>query len=159
MQQKINMIGPPWKGLKRFISDAQLHRMTLSELAMKNDPVTSAGIYKEGEKISFSGEGERGKKGKDKTEEGLIIKHCLSFKGTLHLVSVSRTVSWPKSLQGINFASYHPICGKTSPVPPHDSSILETLTTEIMLQTEKPHLSTCSFFKSETSGRCGWCEE
>lgn len=90
---------------------------------------------KRGEKISFSGEGERGKKGKDKTEEGLIIKHCLSFKRTLHLVSVSRTVSWPKSLQGINFASYHHICGKTSPVPPHDSSILETLTTGIMLQT------------------------
>lgn len=159
MQQKINMIGPSWKGLKRFISDAQLHRMTLSELGMKNDPVTSAGIYKEEEKISFSGEGKRGKRGKDKTEEGLIIKHCLSFKGTLHLVSVSRTVSWPKSSQGINFASYHRTCSKTSHMPPHDSSILETLTTEIMLQTEKPHLSTCSFFKSETSGGSGWREE
>lgn len=139
MQQKINMTGPSWKGLKRSISDAQLHRMTLSELAMKNDLVSLAGIYKEEKKSDFFGEGERGKRGKDKTEEELIIKHCLSFKGTLHLVSVSRTDFWPKSLQGVNFASCHHIFGKTSPVPPHDSSILETLTTEIMLQTEKPH--------------------
>lgn len=46
--KKINMIDPSWKGLKRFISDAQLHR-TLSELAMR-DLVTLAEVYKEGEK-------------------------------------------------------------------------------------------------------------
>lgn len=49
--KRINMIDPSCKGLKRFISDAQLHR-TLSELAM-HDLVTLAGVYKEEEKINL----------------------------------------------------------------------------------------------------------
>lgn len=53
MQQKINTIGPLGKGLKRFISDAQLHRRTLSELAMKNDRVTLAGVYRGEKKSDF----------------------------------------------------------------------------------------------------------
>lgn len=51
--------------------------MTLSELAMKNDLVTSAGVYKEGRRKSeFCGAGGM----EDETGEGLIIKNCLSFK-------------------------------------------------------------------------------
>lgn len=49
--KKITMTDPSRKGLKRFISDAQLHR-TLFELAM-HDLVTLAEVYKEGKIINL----------------------------------------------------------------------------------------------------------
>lgn len=61
MLQTSNVTGPIRKGLKRFISDAQLHRMTVSELTMKTDLVTLAGVYKEGGMNLTGGQGQREK--------------------------------------------------------------------------------------------------
>lgn len=153
-----NMIDPSWKGLKRFISDAQLHR-TLSELAM-HDLVTLA-VYKEGKKnLIFVGW--RGKKGRSWSLRTVFSWNSL---GTLHLVSVSRTPFWPISLYGISFASHHHICGKMFPFTPHYNSVLEKLTIEIMLQTEKSHLSTWAYAAfSQVKPPLGltvtcWCKE
>lgn len=107
------MIDPSWKGLQRFISDAQLHK-PLCELAM-HDPLTLAEVYQEGKKINLILWGEWGKKGRSWTLRTIFSWNSLWI---LHLVSVSRTAFWPVSLYGISFASHHCICSKTFPFTP-----------------------------------------
>lgn len=106
--------------------------------------------------------GWRGKKGRSWSLRTVFSWNSL---GTLHLVSVSRTPFWPISLYGISFASHHHICGKMFPFTPHYNSVLEKLTIEIMLQTEKSHLSTWAYAAfSQVKPPLGltvtcWCKE
>lgn len=106
--------------------------------------------------------GWRGKKGRSWSLRTVFSWNSL---GTLHLVSVSRTPFWPISLYGISCASHHHICSKMFPFTPHYNSVLEKLTIEIMLQTEKSHLSTWAYAAfSQVKPPLGltvtcWCKE